>query len=170
MTRFRTCRDPVVRIGDHALRRVDTRRRQRAVVRDDALVEIGQTGAIDAVSALLGPLPAGHHVIATPAPGTLLWWVGPSDENGMPYAGAGYLVGPDAQVWTISSNGAIHDSQLAVRLLDATYRERLEDYLTPQKFADRLRAMTADRVAAEREFLVDLRAGALREVPDRRLP
>lgn len=141
-----------------------------AAVRDDALVEIDQTGAIDAVTALLGPLPLGHHVIATPAPGSLLWWVGPSDENGMPYAGAGYLVGPDNRIWTISFNGGIHDSQLAVRLLNATYRERLEDYLTPKKFANRLRAMTADRVAAEREFLVDLRSGALRELPDRRLP
>jgi len=139
-------------------------------VRDDALVEIDETGAVEALSALLGPLPPGHHFIATPASGTRLWWVGPSDEKGMPYAGAGYLIGPDGRVWTLSSNRGIHDDQLAVRLLDATYRERLENYLTPQKFTDRLQAMTADRTAAEREFLADLRSGAMRELPDRRLP
>jgi hypothetical protein len=109
-------------------------------------VEIDQTGAEHALTSHLGPLPPGHRLSATPAPGTQLWWAGLYDQNGMSHVGAGYLVGPDGRVWTVSSNGAIHDHQLAVRLLDATYRACLEDYLTPQKFTERLRAMTGDEL------------------------
>jgi hypothetical protein len=138
--------------------------------RDDGCVEIDESAAVEALSAQVGPLPAGHRIRATAVPGSSLWWAGPIDENDMPYPGAGFLVGPDAQVWTVSSNPGIHDDGLAVEMLDATYREGLQDYLDAREFSNRLQVMTADRRAALRAFLADVRGGDMRERSGRRLP
>jgi hypothetical protein len=84
--------------------------------------------------------------------------------------GADYLIGPDGRVWTVSSNGSIHDRQLTLDLLHATYQEQLEAHLDPVKFADRLAELTASLIAAQREFVADVRAGVLRYHPKRPLP
>lgn len=126
----------------------------------------------DAARALLrtrvGALPDGHDIRLIQV-GTLLWR-GFCVGNGHPYVGGSFLISPDERVWTVSSNPGIHDSDLAVRLLERAFDEGIGDRLDPQKFSDRLHAMTERREDELREFVSDVRGGTLRDTQGRVLP
>lgn len=101
--------------------------------------------------------------------GERLWSVTLVDADDGPSAGGAWLVGPDYKVFAISSNPAIHDWRLAIRLLDAVYAADVAEAVEPAAFEKRLRTVTEEREALAKQVLADARAGALRTVT-RHLP
>jgi hypothetical protein len=141
-----------------------------AEMSDDWAMALNRNGVVAAMIAHGGPLAAGHTVRASRLRGTPLWQACREDGGGIPYIGVGCFVGPDGRVWTTSSNPSIHDCDLAIRLLTAVYAQGLESYLSDDKFGDRLQTITQERAVAERQFIADVRGGAMRDQVDRRLP
>lgn len=115
---------------------------------------------------------SGQEVSVTVAPldGTIFFTAALIDLDGTPVPGARLLVGPDAQVWVMSSNWSLHDPELTVQLLADAYSSGQVAYLDPEVFSNRVKAMTADRHKARRRFAKDLLAGSLRKRTPRRLP
>lgn len=107
-------------------------------------------------------IPANGTLIASAVADGALWSVHIEDAQGRPAAGGAWLVGPDAQVFSISSNPGIHDWELAKRLLAAIYREGVAVAVDPGIFADRLRRLTEEREALVSEVLAEAKAGSLR--------
>ena len=139
-------------------------------IQHHARMDIGMAEAAAALGVRPDDLPPGHNVVARRLPNRVLWSVKVNDEAGRPYAGAANLVGPDGRLWTLSSNPAIHDFDLAVELLDYAYREGLADHLGPDQFETRVREVTESREAQKRQFISDVRSGSLRTPEPRRLP
>lgn len=84
-------------------------------------------------------------------------------------AGGSWLVGPDRQVWEVSSNPGIHDYDTVLRVLGRVYADGLARFVDPPALMDRLATLTGAQRAAEEGLLEEVRAGAVRAV-DRRLP
>ena len=137
---------------------------------EDAGVAISAAEAADVRRQALGDMPEGDRVEAHAVADSDLWSVTPMDSQGRPYAGSAMFVGPDRRLWTLSSNPGIHDTELATSLLAAAYREHLTDRLDETLFAERVGRMTAEGLAAKREFMTDLVGGALRTPVKRSLP
>ena len=78
-------------------------------------------------------------------------------------------MGDDGKVWALSSNPAIHDWPLAVRILDRLYGEALAAQVDPEVFSERLCLITEAQARLEDDALRDARAGILRR-PRRVLP
>jgi hypothetical protein len=119
--------------------------------------------AVAAVAAATN-VPAEGTLVASPVGDVALWAVHIEDSQGRPAAGGAWLVGPDAQVFSISSNLGIHDWDLAERLLARIYREGIGGAVDPGVFAERLRRLTEEREALVSEVLTEARAGSLRSV------
>lgn len=131
---------------------------------------VDEAAACAALAPRFPGLPEGHQIKADRLPNTALWTVQVYDEEGRPYAGEAYLVGPDGRLWELSSNAAFHDPDLAIRLLDMAYASDFADRLDPRRFADRVGQLTEAREQAVSDFLHDLRSGALGDLPRHRLP
>jgi hypothetical protein len=71
-------------------------------------VNLTPADACDAVLAKYGDLRGGRYA-ASPVDETSLMLVVGQDDHENPFVGGGWLVGPDRQVWTVSSNSGIRD-------------------------------------------------------------
>jgi len=132
-------------------------------------VSISPDDACDAVRATHGDFP-GDRYVASPVDGTPLVRVVVHDDQNRVLPGAGWLVGPDRKVWTISSNPGIHEPGLSVRLLRAIYDSGLADHVDPDRFSDRMRSLTEARETLVRDVLAEATAGQLNAPNTRRLP
>jgi hypothetical protein len=66
-----------------------------------------------------------------------------SGEDGSPLVGAGWFVGVDAQVWTLSSNRGIHEYDVCVQVISDLYDRGIAAAVDPAVLADRLRVLTS---------------------------
>lgn len=125
--------------------------------------------ACDAVLAKNGDVRGGHYV-ASPVGGTSLMLVVGQDDQEQPFVGGGWLVGPDRQVWTVSSNSGIHEFGISARLVGALYRRGLADRVDPDLLSDRIRTLTEAREALVREVIAEAAARQLGVRKPRQLP
>lgn len=130
--------------------------------------------AIEAVTAHAGPPPETGKYVAYPDENSLLTSVVTEDaqDRGFPHvwAGGGWLVGPDAKVFLLSSNPGIYDWDLARDLLSRLYRDGLMAHVEPQEFVQRLERLTREQAALANEVAAEAREGRLRPKPPRVLP
>lgn len=90
-----------------------------------------------------------------------------TDER--PAVGAAFVVGPDGQLFVLSSNPAFHEYPLCIDLIDRLYRDRVADRVDAQMFVDRLQQVTEQRQALVRDLFRDVVAGSVRN-RERHLP
>jgi hypothetical protein len=83
------------------------------------------------------------------------------DDEGSDFVGGGWLVGPDRQVWTVSSNSGIHELGMAARLVGALYDRGLAGHVDPDRLSHRLRTLTEAREALVRDVIAEAAAGQL---------
>ena len=119
--------------------------------------------AISAVAAVYGA-PNGTEYRAAAVEESPLWRVTVAMTEGQwaPHNWPRYYVGPDRRVFAISGDTAVHDSELAERLLTELYREGVTGSVDPAHFADRLQRLTQDREQLVRQVVAEARAGQLR--------
>jgi hypothetical protein len=138
----------------------------RARYPDTGRMEIDSERARAVLGALWGELPQGHAVHVVRTGSGVLWAGNPVDDAGRPYPGGVTLIGPDERVWSLSSNPAIHDYELGVRLLEVAYRSGFANYLDPVAFGQRLLLITKRHLDDERDFVRDLKAGQMQSRGD----
>lgn len=108
---------------------------------------------------------------ATAVEGTDLWSVGVFErDDHLPMPGAWFLVGPDARVWTFSSNPGIHHPALVVSAVARLYGAGAVDHVEPAPLAARLQSLTQLVEAEVRNLVSDAAGGDLRKRPPRVLP
>ncbi len=124
--------------------------------------------------AVAGPAPESGKYVAHLQNDSLLTVVTLQDvlDRGFPHvwAGGGWLVGPDAKVFALSSNYGIHDWRVAQSLLNRLYRDGLASRVEPESFVERLARLTRDRAALVDEVVAEAKEGRLRHPKPRVLP
>lgn len=135
------------------------------------------TGAVEAVEAVTtasGPPPETGKYVAYPDDNSLLTLVVTEDAQGRGFphvwVGGGWLVGPDAKVFPLSSNYSIHNGDLARDLLSRLYRDGLMAHVEPQEFVDRLERLTKEQAGLANQVAAEAEEGQLRPRPRRILP
>ena len=135
---------------------------------------ISAAEAVEAVTAIAGPPPETGKYVAYPDDNSLLTSVVTEDAEGRGFphvwVGGGWLVGPDAKVFLLSSNYAIHNWDLARDLLTRLYRDGLMTHVEPDEFVQRLKRLTEERAALANEVAAEAKEGRLRPRPRRVLP
>jgi hypothetical protein len=130
--------------------------------------------AVAAVVAVAGPAPESGKYVAHEREDSLLTVVSLEDvkDRGFPHvwAGGGWLVGPDAKVYLLSSNYSIHNWTLAESILSRLYRDGLASRVEPDSFVERLARLTRDSAALVDEVLAEAKEGRLRAPAPRVLP
>jgi hypothetical protein len=132
-------------------------------------VNLTPADACDAVLAKNGDLRGGRYV-ASPVDGTSLMLVVGQDDQENPFVGGGWLVGPDRQVWTVSSNSGIHEFGISARLVGALYDRGLAGRVDPDQLSHRIRTLTEAREALVRDVIAEAAAGQLGMPKPRQLP
>jgi hypothetical protein len=82
--------------------------------------------------------------------------------DSVPAVGASHLVGPDEKLFVLSSNWAIHDYPLCIRLICQLYNDGLANAIDPELLVDRLEALTRQRRELVDEVVDDAKAGKLK--------
>lgn len=118
--------------------------------------------AVASVQEIYGEIPPGHHLSGQRVGDSTLWTVFAVDEHDRPYPGGNHLVGADGRVWAISSNPGIHDSDLAMRSIQALYEAGVTDRVNDEQFSARLVAETQRRASAIPDLVAAVVAGSFR--------